>query len=229
MMESTTMVYVVDDDKRAQEALHHLLESHGYNAMSFDQANTFLAFPKPNVPSCLILDIDLGNTSGLDVQQRLIGVSAMPIIFLAGVSDIRTTVKAMRGGASEVLSKPVDGDELIKAVETALVRAEEEWADIQIMRQIRNSYGRLTRREREVLTYIVRGFLNKQTAYELGTSEITIRIHRGQIMRKMNADSLADLVRIAALLGIPGQKSPVTAQKNKGASSESFPRGGFPG
>src|SRR5271154_6176068 len=110
MTESTTLVYVLDDDRKVQKALHHLLASHGYKAMSFNQANTFLAFPRPDVPSCLFLDIGLGSMSGLDVQQRLTGVSAMPIIFLTVVGDIRTTVKAMRGGASEVLSKPVDGD-----------------------------------------------------------------------------------------------------------------------
>ena len=206
-MESKTFVYLLDEDEGGQKALQHLLASHGYNAMGFDEANAFFAFPRPDVPSCLILNIDLGSMSGLDVQQRLVGVSAMPLIFLTGVGDIRTTVRAMRGGASEVLSKPVDGDELVKAVETALLRAEEEWVDVQIMRQIRNRYERLTSREREVLPFIVHGFLNKQTAYELGISEITIRIHRGQIMRKMKADSLAHLVRIAVCLGIPGQTS----------------------
>jgi FixJ family two-component response regulator len=154
------------------------------------------------VPSCLILDLNLGDTTGLDLQRKLTDDSTLPVIFLTGFADIPTTVKAMRGGASEFLSKPIEEERLLPAIEAALAEAESQWADRQSLRDLRRNYERLTPREREVLPYIVRGFLNKQTAYELGRSEITIRIHRGQIMRKMEADSLAELVRMGNRLGI---------------------------
>ncbi len=203
MREITTAVYVLDRDTKVRTDLHHLITSRGYNTMSFDRVSEFLAFAKPDVPSCLILDLTFAKESGLDVQRVYSGGSAMALICLAKYDDIRGAVKAMRCGASEVLSKPIQRDEVIPAVESALLRAEEERAELKTLRHIRTNYEKLTQRQREVLPFIVRGFLNKQTAYELRTSEITIRIHRGQIMRKMNAESLADLVRLAGRLGIP--------------------------
>ncbi len=211
MREITNAVYVLDRDTRVRRDLHHLITSRGYHTMSFDRVNEFLAFTKPDVPSCLILDLTFAKASGLDVQRVYSGGSAMALICLAKYDDIRGAVEAMRGGASEVLSKPIQRDEVIPAVESALIRAEEERADLKILKHIRTNYEKLTQREREVLPFIVRGFLNKQTAYELGTSEITIRIHRGRIMRKMNAESLADLVRLAGRLGIPSPLRITTA------------------
>ena len=145
------------------------------------------------------------------VQQQLAGDGSITVIFLSGIVDIPMAVRAMRGGASEVLLKPVNEDQILRAVRVALKQAQEQWVDRQLTLRIRKNYGRLTPRECEVLPYIVRGFLNKQTAYELGTSEITIRIHRGQIMRKMQASSLAELVWLSGRLGIPDRTSNIEA------------------
>jgi FixJ family two-component response regulator len=206
MMEHST-VYVLDDDFGMLDALDGLLSSYGYSVRTFSQPEDFLSCPKANSPACLILDLNLGNTDGLTLQKQLTGDAAMPVIFLAGIADVPTIVKAMRGGASEFLLKPVDEEQILRAVRNALTQAHERWDDRQLVRQIQKCYETMTRREREVLPYVVRGYLNKQTAYELGTSEITIRIHRGQIMRKMNASSLADLVRLAGRLGIPDRST----------------------
>jgi FixJ family two-component response regulator len=201
-MKSQRIVYAIDDDLGIRESLDGLLAAAGYKVHVFAEPNEFLAFARPDVPSCLILDLNLGDTTGLDLQRKLTDDSTLPVIFLTGFADIPTTVKAMRGGASEFLSKPIEEERLLPAIEAALAEAESQWADRRSLRELRRNYERLTPREREVLPYIVRGFLNKQTAYELGRSEITIRIHRGQIMRKMEADSLAGLVRMGNRLGI---------------------------
>jgi len=204
-MANRSLVYVVDDDVRILERLDALLTSKGYSVTTFERPDEFLSLAKPDVPACLILD--LGDCNGLAVQRQLTGDEAMPLIFLSEAADVPTTVKAMRAGASEFLLKPFDEEQLLSSVGAALKQADEQWADRQLVRQIRRCYLSLTPREREVLPYIVRGFLNKQTAYELGTSEITIRIHRGQIMRKMRASSLAELVWLAGRLGIPDRTS----------------------
>jgi FixJ family two-component response regulator len=206
MIEHST-VYVLDDDLGMLDALDALLSSYGYRVRTFSRPDDFLSFPKANSPACLILDLNLGNTDGLTLQKQLAGDAVMPVIFLSGTADVPTTVKAMRGGASEFLLKPVEEEQILRAVHTALTQAHERWDDRQLVRKIQKCYETMTRREREVLPYVVRGYLNKQTAYELGTSEITIRIHRGQIMRKMNASSLAELVRIAGRLGIPDRST----------------------
>jgi FixJ family two-component response regulator len=148
--------------------------------------------------------------SGLELQQKLLGQEGPPIIFLTGFGDIPSTVKAMKAGASEFFTKPVDDMELLKAIEQALAVADRARIDRSDLLEMKKRYSLLTPREREVLPYVVAGLLNKQTAGELGTSEITIRIHRGQIMRKMQAESLADLVRMAAKLGISLPQTPYT-------------------
>jgi FixJ family two-component response regulator len=209
--EEDPTIYLIDDDSRSLETLDGLLSSRGYRVRAFADPDEFLALPRPSGPACLILDLNLGNPDGLMVQQQLASDGSITIIFLSGIVDIPMAVKAMRGGASEVLLKPVNEEQIVRAVRVALKQAHKQWVDRQLTLRIRKNYSRLTPREGEVLPYIVRGFLNKQTAYELGTSEITIRIHRGQIMKKMQASSLADLVWLAGRLGIPDRTSNIEA------------------
>jgi FixJ family two-component response regulator len=202
IMAADSIVYVIDGDSTMLRSIVGLLGSRGYHVAAFECPEAFHSSRKPNLPACLILDFNLGHAAGLGAQQ-FTGDRAMPVIFLSGAGDIPTAVSAMRSGAIDFLLKPVDEEQLLRAVRTALAQACERWIDCQTLSQIRNSYECLTPIQRKVLPYIVRGFLNKQTAYELGRSEITIRVHRAQIMRKMNASSLAELVRLAGCLGIP--------------------------
>lgn len=201
-MTDRPLVYVLDDDLDVVESLEVLLRSVGYSVKSFNAADKFLSSPRPVAPSCLILDLNLGSVSGFDVLEKL-GQEALPVIFLTGYGDIRTAVKALRNGASEFLSKPIDGELLLPAVAKAVEEAQFRWKEFELGRIARQRYSKLTPRERQIMRFIISGFLNKQTAYELGISEITIRIHRVQIMRKMGANSLADLIRSAVRLGIP--------------------------
>lgn len=203
MKSDQPIVYVLDDDSRIREAVAGLLHSAGWVAMTFGDATEYLDFKKPDVPCCLILDLDLPGMSGLELQQAIAGTGAPPIIFLTGHGDIPSTVKAMKAGATEFLSKPFEEEDLLRAIDVAINADRENRLKNAELSEIQQRYSRLTPRERDVLPFVVSGLLNKQTAGELGTSEITIRIHRGQIMRKMGAQSLADLVRIAAKLGIP--------------------------
>jgi FixJ family two-component response regulator len=202
-MSTKGIVFVVDDDVRIRESLQSLLVAADYDVRLYGDVESFLAESLPNVPCCIILDLNLGSVSGLEVQRRLSRDAASAVIFLTGCADIPSTVRAMKAGALDFLTKPVEEDELLLAVNNALYRATLRWERRKAEREIRRSYMTLTPRERDVLPFVVQGFLNKQTAYELGTSEITIRIHRGNIMRKMRADSLAHLVRLAGKLGIP--------------------------
>ena len=211
MKHDLSIVYVVDDDPRVREALEGLLRSSHRQVKTFASAKEYLAAPRAaDVSACLILDIDMPEMSGLELQQELARQGGPPIIFLTGYGDIPSTVKAIKSGASEFLTKPFDDVDLLRAIEDAL-EASKLARDVRAeMATIKTRYSLLTPREREVLPYVVAGLLNKQTAGELGTSEITIRIHRGQIMRKMQADSLADLVRMAAKLSIPLPQTPYT-------------------
>lgn len=198
------LVYVLDDDPSIVEALAILLRSDGYAVQAFCTVDRFLSFPKPRVPSCLILDLKLGEVTGLEVLESL-GDKHFPVIFLTGHGDIPTAVKAVRRGAIEFLAKPIDGEVMLSAVSRAIEEARSRWQEFALDRVERERYSKLTPRERQIMGFIVSGYLNKQTAYELGISEITIRIHRVQIMKKMGANSLADLIRSSVRLGIPQQ------------------------
>lgn len=202
LQSSGPLVYVIDDDARVRAALTALLSSAGWRAMAFGSAQEYLEFARPDAPACVILDLDMPGMNGLELQRSVVEQEGPPIIFLTGHGDIPATVKAMKAGAAEFFTKPFDEDQLLAAIQAAITADSHARAQRAELRALRQRYARLTPREREVLPFVISGFLNKQTAGELGTSEITIRIHRGQIMRKMAADSLADLVRMAARLGV---------------------------
>jgi len=203
MSSDRSTVYVVDNDSRIREALSALLSSVGYDVMTFSSAGEYLAFQRPDVSACLVLDLDLPGMNGLELQKQLADAGGPPIVFLTGYGDIPATVKAMKAGATEFLSKPFEEEDLLRAIDSAIRIDGEIRLKNTELNAIKKRYASLTPREREVLPFVVSGLLNKQTAWELGTSDITIRIHRGQIMKKMEAQSLADLVRMAAKLGIP--------------------------
>ncbi|WP_263379434.1 response regulator transcription factor [Granulicella paludicola] len=195
-------VYILDDDYRIREALSDLLHASGYTTVTFESAQKYLAHEKANVMSCLILDMDMPGMTGLELQREISGTNSPPIIFLTGHGDVPSSVKAMKAGASEFLLKPFDEAELLRAVEAALKFDSADRAKRIELEELKKRYELLSPREREVLPFVVSGLLNKQTAGELGKSEITIRVQRGQIMKKMAAESLADLVKMATKLGI---------------------------
>jgi FixJ family two-component response regulator len=202
MKSESPFVFVVDDDYRVREALSSLISSAGFRVSVFSSAAEFLQFEKPDAPGCLILDLKLPGISGLELQQQLANGNAPPIIFISGHGDISSSVRAIKGGATEFLSKPFGDEELLQAIHTAIAldrTAREKRSELD---ELQRHYNLLTPREREVLPFVVAGFANKVTAADLGTSEITIGVHRGQIMRKMGAKSLAELVRMADKLGI---------------------------
>jgi FixJ family two-component response regulator len=203
MTSERPFVFVVDDDSRVREALSSLLASAGFDTALFGSASEFLEADKPDAPACLVLDLELPGTSGLELQRELADSEAPPIVFITGHGDIPSSVRAMKAGAVEFLSKPFDDEELLTAIDAAIAIDRTNRLKRSEQAEVRRRYERLTPREREVLTFVVSGFANKQTAGALGTSEITIGVHRGQIMRKMEARSLAELVRLADKLGIP--------------------------
>lgn len=202
MDSDSPIVFVVDDDHRIQESLSSLISSTGLRVAVFGSASEFLESEKPDAPACLVLDLQLPGVSGLELQKQLSEGDTPPIIFISGHGDVPSSVRAMKAGAIEFLSKPFDDQELLRAIHAAIDQDRIARQKRSELAELHRCYDRLTPREREVLPFVVAGFANKQTAADLGTSEITIGVHRGQIMRKMAAKSLAELVRMADKLGI---------------------------
>ncbi len=204
MAEQRGVVFVVDDDVSVRESLNELIRTAGLEVRVFASAHQFIAHSRPDAPSCMVLDVELPGLNGLELQSRMKEIDRdVPIIFITGHGDIPMSVRAMKAGAVEFLTKPFPGEELLAAIQRALERSKIARSEEAKLREIQAAYDSLTPREREVMALVVSGFLNKQAGAVLGTSEITIKAHRGQVMRKMKADSLADLVRMASILNLP--------------------------
>ena len=197
------IVFVVDDDARIREALGELLASHGMHVVAFGSAGEYVSADKPDVPACLILDVELPDINGLDLQKQIAEGEHPPIVFITGHGDIPSSVRAIKDGAVDFLTKPFSDSDLMAAIQVAIARDREIRSERAELGALRQRYQALTPRERDVLPLVVSGLLNKQAAAELGISEVTLQIHRRNVMQKMMAASLADLVRIAERLEIP--------------------------
>jgi len=206
MGEGAPIVYVVDDDISVREALEALIRESGWEPCVFASAQEFLSHPRTATPSCLVLDVSLPDLNGLDLQQQLTATRHdMPIIFITGYGDVPMTVRAMKAGAIEFLTKPFGDEALLETIRDAIQRSTTALSHEAELQRYQKRYASLSTREREVMGLVVTGLMNKQVGGKLGISEITVKAHRGQVMRKMGATSLADLVNIAAKLGIVRQ------------------------
>jgi FixJ family two-component response regulator len=201
MSRDTPIVFVVDDDVSVRESLEALIRCEGWEPETFASAAEFLAYPRALTPNCLVLDLSLPGLNGLDLQKRIAtDRNEMPIIFISGCGDVPKTVQAMKAGAVEFLTKPLDDEVLMRAIQQAIERSRSALAHEAEMRTLRDCYASLSPREREIMGLVVTGLLNKQIGSELGISEITVKAHRGKVMQKMKADSLADLVKMSETL-----------------------------
>ena len=197
------IVFVVDDDARVREALGELLSSHGIRAVAYGSAGEYVRAAKPNLPACLILDVELPDINGLDLQKQIAEGDHPPIVFITGHGDIPSSVRAIKRGAVDFLTKPFSDSDLMRAVQDALAQDRQARIGRDEMASLLERYAALTPRERDVLPLVTSGLLNKQAAAELGISEVTLQLHRRNVMQKMGAASLADLVRMAERLQIP--------------------------
>ena len=207
--QATPIVFVVDDDISIRESLETLIRFVGWQPETFASAEEFLARPRPLVPSCLVLDVSLPDLNGLELQKLIAPDRIdMPIIFITGHGDVPMTVQAMKAGAVEFLTKPFDDDVLLIAIRHAIERSAAALGDEDEIQTLRDCYASLTPREQEVMKLVVSGMLNKQVGLKLGISEITVKAHRGKMMQKMKADSIADLVKMAVRLGLAPARNP---------------------
>jgi FixJ family two-component response regulator len=211
MKPGNPVVFVVDDDSSMREALRDLITSVGLVVEAFKSAREFLEHRRPDAPACLVLDVRLPGLSGLDLQRELLRMEApIPIVFITGHGDIPMSVRAIKEGAVEFLAKPFRDQDLLDAIQHALEIDRAARQERTMVAELRRRYESLTKREREVMKLVVSGLLNKQIAGELGSSEVTIKIHRGQVMRKMRAQSVVQLVRMAEKIGIISEAAPLS-------------------